>query len=185
MKAKLELFGLVFASALAAAAFMATLVLIPGSSRGASEKSWLSAGEVCVDEQDLIAWMRSPPGAVPSTEIFMMLAGEHAEVFLQLTNGSSLATEPRVLYLYHAPDSLSEVLFAAAAAVADSSGCLIKMDGTRAASPTAGFAGITMTIRRMCSVLAAAGARHWNRCSNLSGMPNGLLNGPASWERSV
>ncbi len=178
MKAKVQLIGLVLVSAFAAAAFLATLVLIPGAPRGAER--------ACVDEQDLIAWMRDPPTPVPSAEIFMMLRGGHAEVFLQITGGSALATEPRVVYLYHAPTDPNLMRRgAAAAALADASGCLIKMNGERTTSISAGFAGQTMPIRLMCNALAAAGARRWNRCSDLTGMPNGLLNGPAKWERPV
>ncbi len=200
---KLKLFGLVLVSAFAAAAFMATLVLIPGAARSegwggapvyiptfeyASASAVVNVEEerACVDEQDLIAWMRDPPKPIPSTEIFMMLRGGHAEVFLQITGGGALATEPRIVYLYHAPDDPSaRIRGQAAAALADNEGCLIKMNGERATSIPKGFAGQTMTIRLMCNALAAAGARRWNRCSDLTGMPNGLLNGPAKWERPV
>ncbi len=179
MRAKLELIGLVAATALAAAAFMATLVLIPGSSRGDGVGffSQIGAERACVDEQDLMSWMRGPPASIPSTEIFMMLRGEHAEVFLQITGGGALATAPRIIYLYHAPDSPNfRVRGVAAAAVADASGCLVKMDGERAQRIPDGFAGITMTIRLMCNALAASGAR-WDRCAELSGLPNGSING--------
>ncbi len=217
MTEKLKLFGLVCVSALAAAAFMATLVLIPGSPRS---EGWggapvyiptftggdpgsegvtggsdffeydidyaPSAKEVCVDEQDLIAWMRGPPNPHPSAEIFMMLRGGHAEVFLQITGGSALATEPRVIYMYHAPRAPNRAIRGSASvALADASGCLIKMNGERTTSISAGFAGQTVTIRTMCNALAVAGSRRWNRCADLTGMPNGLLNGPAKWERPV
>lgn len=186
---KLELIGLVLFSALAGAALLAVVALLPAEARGNPGfivETEPALAEVCVDEQDLIGWMRGPPGAIPSTEIFMMLRGGHAEVFLQVTGGSSLAGEPRVIYLYHAPDDPNAgVRGRAAAAVGDASGCFINMSGQRTTSIPDGFAGVTMTIRQMCSALAAAGSRPWNRCAELTGMPNGLLQGPASWERKA
>lgn len=146
----------------------------------------IAAEEVCVDDQDLMAWMRSPPDAVPSAVIFMMLKSEHAEMFLQLTQGSFLATEPRVLYLYHAPGNPNQDVRAlAAVAVADNAGCLINMKGERIKALAGGFVGLDMRVAQICTVLHNVGAPHWSRCNYPANINPLIQPWPRPWQREA
>ncbi len=113
--------------------------------------------EVCLDDVDLVTWLREPPYLYPSAMVFLTLSGEQALMFLRLTNGAALATEARVLYLYRFPvGGPDKVVYIA---VADEQGCLTTMTGARVASiPDQGFAGSNNSMEVIYKVLKKIGA---------------------------
>lgn len=123
-------------------------------------------GEVCSGVDDLVAWMRSPPDPLPSTEVFLILGGDQAKKFLLLTGASQLTTEDRFIFLYHVPLSYTN-RNRMAVAVADFRGCLINMAGARIMKLQPGapgrFAGTSMYLASACPILNAIGA-YWSRC---------------------
>ena len=98
--------------------------------RDISPEQWVlaQAEEVCVDGEDLVAYLRSPPYADPATELFVALGGERALAYLRATGSASFATTPKVLYFLIRPAPYPGQF---AMVMADGAGCLITVEGER------------------------------------------------------
>ena len=103
------------------------------------------ADEVCVDDADLVSWLRASPGSKPGAGVSMILRGERAAAYLRAAGGAVLTAAPRVLYFVTFPVSHPELYLVVAA---DEAGCVVNMAGERVpdvAAPGAEFASATYT----------------------------------------
>ncbi len=120
----------------------------------------------CTTAPAMLVYLHAEPNAQPSAGVFAILKGEQATALLMLTGGAQLATGDRIIYMFHAPQSKDRVTrFSAYAMMADSSGCIIRSDGSRTTMPGQPYAGVTLALARACDIFAAIGV-DWFRCKD-------------------